>query len=85
MNAPNKADPRSFIGLGLLAVSCFLYGYSAIALPSWLHSAVMPVVWLVLLLLGCAWFTNYPRMVVVVGALSFVVWFAMVIVFGATA
>jgi len=41
-----------FIGLGGVAVAAFLYGYTAIAFPSLLHSLAMAVLRLVLVGFG---------------------------------
>jgi hypothetical protein len=71
-----------FIGMGGLAVAAFLYGYSAIALPSMLHTVVLPVVWLLLFGLACAWFTRRPAAMVVLPVLAAVVWFAVMIGLG---
>jgi G:T-mismatch repair DNA endonuclease (very short patch repair protein) len=81
----NFARSGPFIGIGGLAVAAFLYGYSAIALPSVLHSIVMPVVWLVLFVVGCAWFTRHPVGVIAVPVLATLLWFVLLIGFGAHA
>jgi len=74
-----------FFGVGGMAVSLFLYAYSAIALPSWLHTVLMPLLWLGLFVLACRWFTRRPKAVVVVPLLAVVAWFALVLGFGAGA
>jgi hypothetical protein len=74
-----------FIGIGGLAVAAFLYGYSAVALPSLLHSVVLPLVWLGFFALGCVWFTRRPVGMVVLPVLAVVVWFAVLLGFGAGA
>jgi hypothetical protein len=74
-----------FIGVGGMFVALFLYGYTAIAFPSWLHSLLMPVVWLVLFALSCAWFTRRPKADMVLPVIAIALWFAMVLGLGATA
>jgi hypothetical protein len=74
-----------FLGLGGLAVAAFLYGYSAIALPSLLHSLVMPLVWLVLLVLACVWFSRHPVRVLVLPVVALAVWFALMLALGPSA
>lgn len=74
-----------FLGLGGLAVAAFLYGYSALALPSVLHSVVMPLGWLVLFALACAWFTRHPVRVLGLPVLAFAVWFAVMLALGPAA
>ncbi len=78
----NLDESGPFIGVGGLAVAAFLFGYSAIALPSWLHSLVMPLIWFVLFFLAVAWFTPRPRRVVWLPFVAVAVWFAMIIGFG---
>jgi hypothetical protein len=69
------AKSAPFIGVGGLAVAAFLYGYSAIALPSWLNSVVLPLLWLVLFVLACAWFAKHPYRLVLLPVLAILVWF----------
>ena len=71
-----------FIGVGGMFVALFLYGYTAIALPSWLHSLVMPIIWLVLFALSCAWFVRRPKAAAVLPLIAIVLWFAVMIVLG---
>ena len=77
-----RAEPGPFIAFGGLAVAAFLYGYSAIALPSVLHSVVLPLFWLVLVVLAGAWSARHPRGVVVLPAIAIVVWFAVLLSLG---
>jgi hypothetical protein len=70
------AQSGPFIGIGGLAVAAFLYGYSAIALPSLLISAVLPLCWIVLFVLAFAWFTKHPYRVMMLPVLAIVVWLA---------
>jgi hypothetical protein len=72
----NFVESAPFIGIGGLTVAAFLYGYSAIALPSWLNSVVLPLLWLVLFVLACAWFAKHPRRVMLLPLLAIAAWFA---------
>ena len=72
-------DSAPFIGLGGLFVAAFLYGYVAIALPSWTHSLVMPAFWLVLFALACRWFTRRVYVVLALPVLAVVVWFVVML------
>jgi hypothetical protein len=83
--AHDLRESGPFIGVGGMTVAAFLYGYSAIASPSLLHSVGMPVFWLVLFGLSCAWFTRRPRAAVVLPVLAVVVWFALLVGLGARA
>jgi len=79
MTQRDIARPAPFIGIGGLAVAVFLYGYSAFAVPSWLHSLVMPLLWLVLFVVGTRWFTRRPSWVPALAVLAFVAWFALML------
>jgi hypothetical protein len=68
-----------FIGLSGLAVALFLYGYVAIAFPSWVHSAVLPGIWLAFFVLACAWFTTRPYLVLVLPVVAIAVWFVVLL------
>jgi hypothetical protein len=74
-----------FIGVGGLAVAAFLYGYTAIALPSLLHSLVLPAVWLVLFVLACRWFTRHPYRALSLPFLAIALWFAVLVGLGSAA
>jgi hypothetical protein len=74
-----------FIGLGGMFVALFLYGYTAIVFPSWLHTLVMPLIWLVMFVLSCAWFTRRPKADAVLPVIAIALWFAFVLLLGPTA
>jgi hypothetical protein len=78
----NLGQSGPFIGIGGLAVAAFLYGYSAIALPSVVHSIVLPLVWLVLFVLACAWFVRRPVTVAVLPVVAIVLWFVVMLAAG---
>jgi hypothetical protein len=78
----DRARPAPFIGIGGLVVAAFLYGYAAIALPSVLHSVVLPLLWLLLFVLGCRLFTRRPRGVLLLAGLAIAAWFAVVLLVG---
>ena len=81
----NLDQSGPFIGVGGMAVAAFLYGYTAVALPSWLHSLALPVLWLVLFVLTCRWFTRRPRACVLPTIVAIVVWFLVMVGLGPTA
>ncbi len=82
MAKPQLDRSGPFISIGGLAVAAFLYGYSAIALPSVLHTLLLPLVWVVLFGIACAWFTRRPARTVVLPVVAVVVWFAVMLAFG---
>ena len=65
-----------FIGVGGMATTLFLYGWSAIVLPGVLTLVVLPLVWVVLLLLSVAWFSRHPYRVLALPFLAAGAWFA---------
>ncbi|MEO5710204.1 MAG: hypothetical protein ABIQ59_10325 [Nocardioidaceae bacterium] len=76
----NLEQSGPFLGVGGMAVAAFLYGYAAIAIPSVLHSLVMPVAWLAIFVLACRWFTRRPVAVVALPVLAVVLWFGLLLV-----
>ena len=83
--AHDLRESGPFIGVGGMTVAAFLYAYTAIASPSLLHSVGMPVFWLVLFGLSCAWFTRRPRAAVVLPVLAVAAGFAVLAGLGARA
>lgn len=77
--SPDFERSGSFIGVGGLAVAAFLYGYSAIALPSLLHSVLLPLLWLAFLVVASVLFTRRPRVVMLLPLLAVVVWFGVLV------
>ncbi len=71
-----------FLAIGGMAVALFLYAYSAIALPSLLHSLVMPAFWLVLVVLCFRSLTSRPRAVLALPVVALVAWFATMLLLG---
>lgn len=78
----NRAHPASFIAVGGMCVVLFLYGYSAIALPGVVHSVLMPLLWLLLFTMSCAWFTAHPYRAVAMPVIATVVWFTVMLARG---
>jgi hypothetical protein len=83
--SPDVRRSGPFIAVGGLAVAAFLYGYTAIALPSVLHSLVLPAVWLVLFVLACRWFTTHPYRALSLPFLAVALWFVVMLGLGASA
>ena len=75
----NLEQSGSWIGMTGMATAMFLYGYSAIALPSWVHSVLLPLVWLVLFALACRWFLHHPYRVLVLPVVTIALWFAVML------
>jgi hypothetical protein len=71
----NLRQSGPFIGLGGMATTLFLYGWSAIVVHDVESLLVLPLVWLVLFALTVAWFTKYPYRVLVLPLLAAAAWF----------
>lgn len=67
-----------FLGMILIASSFFLYAASGLIAPWW-GVAVLLAVWLLLLSFCIAWWSAYPQRLVWVGALSFPIWFCLLV------
>lgn len=79
---PRAISPWPFVGMGLMAASLFLYGASGLLAPAW-AVVVLIVVWLVLFVLCCRWWTPHPTRLPWVAVLAVVLWFAALTAGGA--
>jgi len=71
-------SPRPFIGMSMLVASVFLYGWSWAFVP-WYAALALSLVWAFLMLVSLAWWSLHPHRLPWVGALAYVVWFAVII------
>jgi hypothetical protein len=71
------ASPWPFVGMAGMACAFFLYGASALVAPWW-AVVVLLVVWALLFVVACAWWSLHPRWVPGVAALAVVVWFVAI-------
>ena len=72
-----KSGP--FFAVGGLAVAFFLYAYVAIAMPSFVNTVVLPLVWVTLLVLSLRWFTRRPKAAMALPIVAIAVWFAVML------
>ena len=70
-----KASPWPFIGMAGMASALFLYVMGAVVVP-WFAGATMLLVWLVLFVLCCRWWTPYPMRLPFIALFAVVFWFA---------
>lgn len=75
---PHAASFLPFLGMILMAGSFFLYAVSGLVAPLW-GVAVLLLVWFLMFLLCCAWWTPHPKRLPLVGLLSYVVWFGALV------
>jgi hypothetical protein len=71
-------SPVPWIGMVLIVSSFFLYAASGVVAPWW-GVAVLVATWLVMFVLCCIWWTPHPGRTLWVGALSFPIWFLLLV------
>ena len=76
-----KASPWPFVGMAGMACLLFLYAASNTFAP-WQVVAGLLVVWVVLFVLACHWFTATSRRPLWVAVAGAVIWFAVTVVGG---
>lgn len=79
---PRLISPWPFVGMGLMAASLFLYGASGLLAPAWAVATLL-LVWLVLFVLCCRWWTRHPKRLPFVALFAVVFWFAALTAGGA--
>jgi peptidoglycan/LPS O-acetylase OafA/YrhL len=67
-----------FLGMILIVSALFLYAASGVVAPWW-GVAVMILVWLVLFAVCCASWSRHPKRLVWVAALSYPLWFCLIV------
>lgn len=77
-----KASPWPFVGMAGMACAFFLYAASGVLAPWW-GVMLLLAVWVLLLVVACAWWTPHPRRVPWVAVFAVVLWFAVVTAGGA--
>jgi hypothetical protein len=77
-----RASPWPFVGMAGMACAFFLYAATGLVAPWW-GVVVLLGVWVLLLVVACAWWTPHPRWVPWVAVFAIVLWFAVVSAGGA--
>lgn len=67
-----------WLGMILIVSSFFLYAASGLVAPWW-GIVLMVLVWLVLFVLCCMWWTPYPKRLVWIGLVSYPLWFCLMV------
>ena len=70
-----KLSPWPFVGMALMAADLFLYGASGLLAPAW-AVVVLLLVWLLLFVLCCRWWTPHPGRLPWVAVFAMLFWFA---------
>jgi hypothetical protein len=71
----NLEQSGSWIGMSGMAVTFFLYAYSAVVIADIVSIVVLPSIWLLLFVLGCRWFMGHPYRVLVLPVVAVAAWF----------
>jgi hypothetical protein len=71
-----KASPWPFIAMMGMAGTFFLYAVSGLLAP-WYGVAVLMLVWVVLFVVACRWWTPHPKRMLLLPLVAVVVWFAV--------
>ena len=79
---PNATSPWPFVGMAGMACAFFLYAASGLVAPGW-AVAVLLLVWALLLVVACVWWTPHPKRLPFVAGFAIVLWFAAVTAGGA--
>jgi len=73
-----KASPWPFVAMMGMAGCFFLYAVSGLLAP-WYGVVFLLVIWLVLFVVACRWWTPHPKLMLVLPAIAVVIWFAVLI------
>lgn len=76
------ASPWPFVGMIGLVCALFLYGASALIAPWW-AVLLLVLVWLLLFVAACAWWTPHPKALPWLGGFALLLWFAAMLAGGA--
>lgn len=79
---PNATSPWPFVGMAGMACAFFLYAASGALMPWW-GVAAMLVLWVVLFVVACRWWTPHPTRVPMLAGATIAFWF--VAMFGGAA
>jgi hypothetical protein len=74
----NATSPWPFVGMAGMACAFFLYAASGLVAPWWGVVALL-VVWVLLFVVACAWWSLHPTWVPWVAAGAIVFWFVAVL------
>lgn len=71
----DRASPWPFVGMTGMAATFFLYAVSGLVAPWW-GVVVLMVVWVMLFVVACRWWTPHPKRMLLLPVLATVIWFA---------
>ena len=71
-----KASPWPFLAMIGMAGCFFLYAVSGLLAP-WYGVVVLMLIWVVLFVVACRWWTRHPKRTLLVPLIAVAVWFAV--------
>jgi len=74
----HRASPWPFVAMMGMAGTFFLYAASGLLAP-WYGVVLLLLVWVVLFVIACRWWTPHPKLMLVLPAIAVVIWFAVLI------
>ncbi|HEU4811355.1 MAG TPA: hypothetical protein VFT00_04380 [Nocardioides sp.] len=78
----NATSPWPFVGMAGMACAFFLYAASGLVAPWW-GVTILLLVWVLLFVVACVWWSLHPRWVPFLAVFAMVFWFAAVTAGGA--
>jgi hypothetical protein len=75
--ALQKTSPWPFVGMAGMACAFFLYAASGLVAPWW-GVTILLILWLVMFVLGCTWWTAHPRRLLFLPVVAVALWFGLI-------
>lgn len=72
----HRASPWPFVAMMGMAGTFFLYAVSGLLAP-WYGVVLLLLVWVVLFVVACRWWTAHPKMTLILPVVAVVIWFAV--------
>ena len=73
----NATSPWPFVGMAGMACAFFMYAASGLVAPWW-GVTLLLLLWLVLFVIGCTWWTRYPKRLLVLPVVAVALWFGLI-------
>jgi len=74
----HRASPWPFVAMMGMAGTFFLYAVSGLLAP-WYGVVLLLLVWVVLFVVACRWWTPHPKLMLVLPGIAVVIWFAVLV------
>ena len=74
----HRASPWPFVAMMGMAGTFFLYAVSGLLAP-WYGVVLLLLVWVVLFVIACRWWTPHPKLMLMLPAIAVEIWFAVLV------